>query len=514
MTDGIKVEVDWNGDGDYSDTGEDVSRYVKTEAGISLEYGRDQLTALTPVVAGRGDFVLNNRDQRFSPRNTSSPLYGNLKPARQVKITRTVSGVTHTLFVGHTDDSPINPDLDSQTVALSLLDHLADFHAQTISTPLYRDLRSGTAIGHVLDACGWPADLRDLDVGATVIPWWWEGDTNALEALEKIVRSEGPPALLTVGASGEIIFRDRHHRLTRAASLTSQGTWYASEGTEPVMSKPFLHDEAWRNLINYGSMSVDVRKPIGLDAVFSSGEETITLLAGEQKIISVSTTDPFYDAVVPVSGTDYTLASGSLDDVRLIRTSGISTGVVLTAGGSGAVITGLQLRAIAVPVAHSLQIEASDVESIEQYGRRSFPSDLPWCSPGDAQAVLDLNIALRAQPLPIITVRFVLSKKNTARAGHILPRDLSDRVRVIEPGTWTNGEFFIESIRHELSDVYDHAVTIGLEAVPTFVDDVFRFDTTGRGFDQGEFGNGLDLTATLFRFDTSNQGFDQGAFGS
>jgi hypothetical protein len=43
-------------------------------------------------------------------------------------------------------------------------------------------------------------------------------------------------------------------------------------------------------------------------------------------------------------------------------------------------------------------------------------------------------------------------------------------------------------------------------------DTAFRFDTAGKGFDQGVFGSGLTLSATAFRFDTSGQGFDSGGF--
>src|SRR4249919_2777608 len=206
----FQVFIDWAktgaygagtyGSGSYSgiDPDDVVTDLVRPRTSVvSAEYGRDQSTALAPTVAGRGSVVLDNRDKRFSPRNSDSPLYGNLKPARPVFITRTIGSTSYILFTGHTDDNPINPDTAAKTAAISLVDWLADFRGQNISTPLYRGLRTGTAIGYVLDAVGWPADLRDLDVGATVIPFWWEDNTDGLTALERIVRSEGPPALLT-----------------------------------------------------------------------------------------------------------------------------------------------------------------------------------------------------------------------------------------------------------------------------------------------------------------------------
>jgi hypothetical protein len=237
------------------DTGDDVSALVRPRTSpISAEYGRDQSTALAPTVAGRASVTLDNRDRRFSPRNATSPLYGKVKPARPVRITRDVAGSVYTLFRGHTDDSPINPDLDSRTVAFSLVDSLADFRGQNITTGLYQGVRTGDAINLILDAFGWPADLRDVDAGATFIRWWWEDNTDALTALDKIVRSEGPPAILTVSADGSIVFRDRHHRLIRSASTSSQQTWRGAENSGSgaltyrrgvnLASAEFAHDAA------------------------------------------------------------------------------------------------------------------------------------------------------------------------------------------------------------------------------------------------------------------------------
>jgi hypothetical protein len=44
---------------------------------------------------------------------------------------------------------------------------------------MYAGIRTGDAVHRVLDAVGWPADLRDIDPGATVMPWWWLDDVEA-----------------------------------------------------------------------------------------------------------------------------------------------------------------------------------------------------------------------------------------------------------------------------------------------------------------------------------------------
>ena len=101
----------------------------------------------------------------------------------------------------------------------------------------------------MLDALEWPTTKRDIDTGATTIRWWWEDNTDGLTALNRVVESEGLPALLTVDTSENVVFRDRHHRVTDAASLTSQAT-FRGTGTEPVHSGTMRYDHGLRDIIN------------------------------------------------------------------------------------------------------------------------------------------------------------------------------------------------------------------------------------------------------------------------
>lgn len=460
---GFMVEVDWNKDGDFNDTNENVTSLVRRQAGLSFEYGRDQSTALAPTVAGRGAFTLNNVSKMFSPRNVASPLYGNIKPARPVRVRRLFDTNIYVLFQGHTDDSPINPDRNTKSVQLSLVDSLADFRGFTISTELLAGLRTGEAISIILDQVGWGAS-RELDHGATVMPWWWEEGTDAFTALETLVRCEGPPAMLTMGADGSIVFKDRHHRLLDAGSITSQDTWHESGLVEPVMHRDgFTYDEAWNKIINTGTASIDVRIPKPVEAVWTQ-EGTITLLASETKTLTVSGSDPFINAIAPVAATDYQLLTGSVT-VSLSRTSGASTTIVLVAGGSGAHINGLQLRAQPVSVSYTVGITASDPSSIADYGARSFPGDLSFASQFDAQSVLDTAVELRAQPLPVVTTEFVVGVDAT-RADAVLSRNLSDRVTIVETETVLNDDFYIESISHTATSEYDHTISFGCEGAP------------------------------------------------
>jgi len=459
----LAVEVDWNRDGDYSDAGEDVTGRVRGT--VECTFGRDQVTALSPIVAGRGSFELDNRSRDYSPLNTGSPLFGKVKPARPVLIRRTVGSNVYTIFRSHTDDSAISPDVEAKRVRLGLVDFLADFRGQRITTQLYQGIRTGEAIGEVLNAIGWTG-ARDIDPGATFIPFWWEEGADAFDALQRILASEGPPSLLSVGTTGELIFRDRHHRFTRAASTAVQSTWRGS-GAEPVMNRGYSYSDNWENIVNAVSFTVSERQPRDEARVWET-EEIISLAASEARVIVMETSDPFYGAQTPIAGLDFAVLSGSITNVFLSRTSGQSTSVTLLAGGSGAVVGGLAVRATSVPVARTAQITATNSASIAEYGRRSLPGGLEpvWASRYDARSIADLLMAQRAQPLPQLQVRFVCGRTQNARLDALLSLDLSDRVRVVEPETAVSGDYFVESIGHAIEGVTSHEITFGLEAVP------------------------------------------------
>ena len=72
-----RVHVDWNNDGDFSDSNEDVTSDV---LGLTLDHYRDMATG--HAEAARLELELKNDDHKYSRPNGSSPLSVDLKPGR------------------------------------------------------------------------------------------------------------------------------------------------------------------------------------------------------------------------------------------------------------------------------------------------------------------------------------------------------------------------------------------------------------------------------------------------
>jgi len=217
---GHQLAIDWSQQGTYANALEDVSSYV-LDGEIEIAWGRKTDSEVTlDTTSGTMTFALDNGNQQFSPENGSSSITGKVLPGRVVRYQVTNSGTTYTLLSGVLDTFEIEGDITTEFSA-SALDGWGRPGGKTISSSLHQGLRTGTAIGFILDHIGWEGD-RDLDPGATVMPWWWEEGTDAATAINKLVNSEGPPAIAYV-EGGTFVFRDRHHRLFDTRSVTSQG---------------------------------------------------------------------------------------------------------------------------------------------------------------------------------------------------------------------------------------------------------------------------------------------------
>lgn len=515
-------KIDWDGDGTF--TG---NATVDTLPDITVTYGRDQERQLNPAAVGNAAFNVINADRQYSPEYAASPLFGDLDPARQAKFEVVWHGTTYPLFRGRIDNYDVQADRSNRTVSFTFLDGLADLQGRQLSTGVYSAMRTGDLINTILDLVGWTAG-RSIDPGASVIPYWWEEGTNAFDAINKLVRSEGPPAIAYVGPDGTFIFKDRHHRLLDQTSLDVQGIFSAGAlfdctATVPTdfdFTPPFIYSNGWRDITNVVNFDVSERSPDAFLSDVWTSEGSIPLAIGESATINATGSDPFTDAVVPVLNTDYTLTGGGTASITISRTSGQGVAIQILAIGGSIVVSGLKLRARLIPVRRTTKVSQSDPGSITNHGEKSFPEDAPWANVEDARAIANMILLHYANRRPTIQLRVV--SQDPAHLQQILSRSISDRIHVRNDELGLNADFFIEKITHTVQRINSssqppmHSVVFGCEKGVDASTNPFTFDLPGAGFDDGVFDPiSSDNPTTVFIFDNANNGrFDFGMFGT
>lgn len=217
----LSVKVDWNNDGDFSDSGEDVSAAVRYPVTTS----RGRSSATDQAKAGTGSFRLRNEGGDYTPFYASSPLYPNVLPGRQCQVQATYNAVTYDVFRGRCspEDGRFAPDGD---VSFAMVDAFEDFRKGQSKTALLETKRVDEIITTLLDDYGWSATLRDLDAAAQTIAIF----TNAsyleptLNALQRAAKQEAGGAFF-MSKAGKARFQNRYYRAARPVLATLTRTF-------------------------------------------------------------------------------------------------------------------------------------------------------------------------------------------------------------------------------------------------------------------------------------------------
>jgi hypothetical protein len=185
----------------------DVSSVVDS---IKTNRGR---TALSDIFQ-TGTMSLRIIDQNgdFNPMNPASPYYELLTPMRKVTITASYEGTTYPIFAGYITSYNTTTPKDVGEIVYTTVQAVDGFrlfqNAQittVATTPAGQT--TGTRIGKILDAIGWPSGMRDIDAGQTTVQADPGTLRTSLAAMQLITSTEF--GSLYMDGFGNVVFQDR-----------------------------------------------------------------------------------------------------------------------------------------------------------------------------------------------------------------------------------------------------------------------------------------------------------------
>lgn len=226
--------VDWNHDGDYADSDENISAYV-----LAAEWslGRDDPEVIMPP-DGVARLTLDNGDRRFSPDYESSPLYGSVQPGKRIKIELDAGSGAVIMWQGWLTSVEIAIGRYGTQVAI-LTCHQGFDRLQ--NTPAALPLQIDQSADDIIDLAlsrvhasadmieGWilgagnrseldqnthtydPDDQLWDEVGKTTFPYvgdHWSAQTSVYDVIAAIVEAEH--GVFWQGRDGRFNFRNRH----------------------------------------------------------------------------------------------------------------------------------------------------------------------------------------------------------------------------------------------------------------------------------------------------------------
>lgn len=502
------IRVDWDRDGSFEAGAENVTADV-LHTGIFIDRGTDTAPALPLPLIGAATFGLTNSDYTYHPENSGSAIFGQVLPGREIRIQCTHAAVTYDLFRGATEDFQVDPNPDAQLVTVEAVGAMQRLTTGTISTEVFQGQPTGTLIGKVLDAAGWPAGRRTLDNGVTTIPYWFVHDVSPWQAILDLVAAEGPPAIVFESGAGNLVFHDRHHRILQTRSKTSQNT-FRDTGTEPTYQIPQTYGRRWDAVINDVAIPVNVRTLQPLGTIWDSGNPaggtaspySVDLAAGESYTFVVTTEDWAINVQSPDSAqNDYTFwesplhpTYGAPASVTLNRTSGTTfeVAVVANAGLRTAVWLN-QLRGQSLPITAETTVtdEATSSQTIYELGRFSTPPPPDLTTVLEAEALATGVLNEYAEDHAQVSIR--VSNGNDTRFTAALTAEINDRITIIDAGAGMNREFYVMRVGHEITAAgTKHVVVLDCQEVVAPVvsaSDVLIFNDATQGkFNTGKFG--------------------------
>ena len=481
MTASYTLLVDWNDDGDFTDTHDDISGDTLS---ILWERGRDYASALLGrSISGRLWAELVNTSGKYSPSNTSSALSGSILPGRTVRVEAGSGSFPYTFPIAFNDGvrwqgkleriipAPATVGVKTCTLtAFGTLGYLNQFETQLASQT---NRRTDQAVGDILDDVGWTeAADRDLDTGQTTISRFWTSGTKAIDALRLVEEAEA--GFIKESKSGQVAFENRYHRLTQTASTTSQATFsdasgathaYVSLSQEDPLTTIINHVEATARTFDTASVAVLWTHP-------ETGAASPTLAPGEAKTFEAEFPNP--DAAnnamevdawtTPAATTDYLLNSASdgtgtnlTANVTVTQTKAAERmAITLTNSATGAAgyLTKLQARGTAVSTKNPCIVRAIDTGSQAIYGERKYVAKTPFIpTTSEAQDWCDYQMAIYGSPIEILTMTIPAS--TTSNIGQSLARDISDRITVTattDAALGVNADYLIESEQHSVTN--------------------------------------------------------------
>jgi len=180
-----------------------------------------------------GTLTLRIVDQNgdFNPQNPTSPFEGLLNPMRKVQITASYNSQTYPIFAGYiTSYSTSTPRFTGDVVytTIQAVDGFRLAQNAQISTITggTAGQTTGTRIGKLLDAIGWPTGMRDIDAGQTTVQADPGSLRTGLGAMQTIESTEY--GALYMDALGNFVFQDR--ALT-SSSVAGTPTVFADDGS-------------------------------------------------------------------------------------------------------------------------------------------------------------------------------------------------------------------------------------------------------------------------------------------
>lgn len=504
-TGNYNFEIDWNDDGDFDDSNEDL-----TDDLIRVKYvvGRQSANPLTgKAQAGVLVATLRNDDDKYSPFNGSSALYGQMNPGIAVRLR--MGPVGNSVIWGGVVER-IEPEVkwpNKKRVKITCYGLLSKLVDVKVSMAMQTSILTSDLIDELLDAADFPSGSHGGETGTVTVDRFWSSNKRSvLEMLREVEATENG-FIYEANTGGLDVIADGS-RQTVYGSINSLATFSDDPQTGELKYTAVKHGEPLAQVYNDLRMTVRTTSVQSLAVLWTHPEATTaagspSIPAGETLTVwaRYPTPQSALEAVAvdawttPVENTDY--EANSADDGTGSDMSGdlsITTTkfgdackleIENTHGSNTAYLTLLQLRGTAVHQNDPVTVQAEDSTSIAEFGRRTFRrgEEARWTpDTATAQAWVDEQLDLYKDPQPVLVLSYLANTSDEhlteARSRRINQRVTVDAANVV--GLGIAQDFYVERMSADIEMGVRHRVEYLLSSTAAF-DEYWTLGTSELG---------------------------------
>ena len=194
---------------------------------ISIKMGYNLLQ--DQFEAGQATIRIYDQTGDWNPDNPSSIYYGKLLPNRKVRVAGVYGSNSYWLFSGYTSaynyTYPKDQELGYVDVQCTDAFRLFNLSNVTTVTGAVAGETTGQRIGRILDSISWPASMRSIDTGDTLVQADPGTTRTALQALKNVEFSE--QGAFYINPEGNAVFISRSNLEKKAGGAQ---TYFSNAG--------------------------------------------------------------------------------------------------------------------------------------------------------------------------------------------------------------------------------------------------------------------------------------------
>lgn len=447
--------INWDGSGTFSE-GDEITDYVH-EAEWFLGTRK---TFSNIVDDSTAKLTLINTDGRFNPSNSASPLYGDIKPFRKVKIEADYNETIITLWTGYLDLptiawTPMGEYAGKYMLSFLCVGMKQIFDQIRLNFPLITNTWADNLITAVFTQGGFSSLPTDFEAGTTRFALYGDNGADMWRVIQDA--AEGERGWFWMDRDGTFRFWNRHHKIVTIDVFAT-----LDSSTEQQYGLTGVEYRYGEDIANSVRVSITPRRTDVSQTLWEL-DAPMTIQPSTTEIIEVRLRKADGQFVAAASLSVSSTFSSGTANITIAEKGGGAILTIQNVSAAVAVLDTLSLTGVPTQAQNSITVVEENATSISELGKREIAISLAaGGSHDDAKQIALYELSRRGELRG--TVR-AITLKEVPNDGMTLSDvwKIGERYRITIDSLFVDDEYWCVGERHQWRKGNEHVMTCYLE---------------------------------------------------